>query len=125
MSTSWKCLFGWPESQWCRCDPTPGNCCFVQFVDTILSTQENTVDCNGTHKAVYSVGRAVYEPPRDLPTTNLGGTCFFNLISKSAVEGQFLDNGFALTEKSVMCLETQLLDFTIYKLTSLTLTVRI
>ena len=30
--------------------------------------------------------------------------------------GQLLDNGFALTEKSVMCLETQLLDFAIYRL---------
>jgi len=35
---------------------TPSNCCFVEFVGTILSTQEHTVDCSATHKAVYSVG---------------------------------------------------------------------
>ena len=49
-------------------------------------------------------------PERDLAITNLGETCFFNLVSKSAVKGRLLNNGFALTEKSVMCLETQLLD---------------
>ena len=46
--------------------PTPCNCCFVEFVDTILSTHEHTVDCSATHKAVYSVGRTVYERPRGI-----------------------------------------------------------
>ena len=46
--------------------PTPCNCCFVEYVDTILSTQENTVDCSATHKAVYYVGRTVYEHPRGI-----------------------------------------------------------
>ena len=45
---------------------TPCNCCFVEFVDTILSTQEYTVDCSAMHNAVHSVGRTVYEHPRGI-----------------------------------------------------------
>ena len=32
----------------------------------VIPTQEYTVDCNATHKAVYSVSRTVYEPPRGI-----------------------------------------------------------
>ena len=46
--------------------PTPCTLNFVEFVDTIVSTQEHTVDCSATHKAVYSIGRTVYEPPREI-----------------------------------------------------------
>ena len=46
--------------------PTPCNCCFVEFVDTILFTQEYTVDCSAKHKAVYFVGCTVYEPTREI-----------------------------------------------------------
>ena len=42
-------LFERPEAQQCRCDLTPFNCCFVEFVDTILSTQEYTLNCSATH----------------------------------------------------------------------------
>ena len=77
------------EDQWYHCDPPRlGNCCFVEFVDTILSTQEYTVDCSATHNAAYSVGRTDYRAPEwDLAITNLGGTCLVNLVSKCAVEG--------------------------------------
>ena len=33
----------------CHCHLTPCNCCFVEFVDTILSTQEHTLNCTATH----------------------------------------------------------------------------
>ena len=111
-------LFGWLEAQWCRCDPRALQLllCSVCRHHLVHPRVHRRLQCHAQGRVLRRPYR-LRAPERDLAITNLGGTRLFSLISKSAVEGQLLDNGFALTEKSVMCLETQLLDFAIYRLT--------
>ena len=77
-----------PKAQWYRCDPHALQLllCWVCRHHLVHQRAHWQLQCHAQCRVLRRPYR-LRAPEWDLAITNLGGTCLFNLVSKSAVEG--------------------------------------